>query len=366
MRSVKRTILAGLFVCFAVFSVEAQESDFLAGLPPGDAPLEVSMGFNLVNISDVNEKDETMDFEGAIYLEWMDPRLGYEPAQFGMTDDWVPGDYSRTPRHIHQGDFAVKETFQGWWPSVVIPNGIGNRSISNMAIRIWPDGHVAYSETFFAKVEVPMDLRKFPFDVQELEIFFHPFVYQRDEVVLIPEERLSRTWNQNLGIADWSRELVSMHERPTEVVHFDESRSQVSEFLVTVKITRKPTHFLVSILFPMVLLVGLTWCVFYMDNETLSDRLNITFIGILSVVAYYFVILDSVPEVSYLTLVDAFVIATFLILAAGVVLGVVLDMQVTNGQAALRSRVDRICRWAFPLAYLLITTVLAIIFFFVY
>ena len=52
----------------------------------------------------------------------------------------------------------------------------------------------------------------------------------------------------------------------------------------------------------MLLLVALTWCVFWMDNETLSNRVNITFIGILSVVAYYFVILDSVPAASYLTL----------------------------------------------------------------
>ena len=96
---------------------------------------------------------------------------------------------------------------------MVIPNGIGNRTVTDMAISVWPDGHVAYSEAFFAKVETPMDLRRFPFDRQQLEIFFHPFLYDRDELVLVPDDRLARTWNQNMGIADWSRESVTMLER---------------------------------------------------------------------------------------------------------------------------------------------------------
>ena len=41
----------------------------------------VLIGFNLVNITDVNEKEETIDFEGAIYLEWVDPRLAYDPRR---------------------------------------------------------------------------------------------------------------------------------------------------------------------------------------------------------------------------------------------------------------------------------------------
>jgi hypothetical protein len=283
-----------------------------------------------------------------------------------MPEDWTPGDYSRAPRQIYFGDFAVKEIYEGWRPHVVIPNGIGDRSITNMAVSIWPDGHVSYSETFYTKVEAPMDLRRFPFDTQDLEIFFHPFIYQRDEVVLVPDDRLAGTWNQNMGIADWARDSVSMAERPIQIAYFDDSLSEISEFVVTVRIHRQPSHFLVSIIFPMVLLVALTWCVFWMDEETLSNRINITFIGILSVVAYYFVILDSVPEVSYLTLIDAFIIATFLILAAGVVVTVVMESSSRKHDAALRARVDRICRWAFPSAYAMSTAVLALLFFNLY
>ena len=89
-----------------------------------------------------------------------------------------------------------------------------------------------------------------------------------------------------------------------------------------------------------------------MDEEGLSDRINIQFIGILSVVAYYFVVLDSVPEIDYLTLMDAFVILSFLVPAAGVVISFVVDKLNRHGRKELGDKVDRVCRWAFPVGYL--------------
>ena len=362
-RAIAAALIAVFVFCFlAPFTVQAQEGEYLGGPPPGERPLEVRIGFNLVNLTSVSEKEETIDFEGAIYLNWMDPRLAYDPAEVGL-EEYTPGDYSRAPRRIYQGDFAVKEIFDGWRLHVVTPNGIGDRIKTNMAISIWPDGMVEYSETFFVKVETPMQLQRFPFDSQELEVFFHPFIYQRDEVVLIPDDRLARTWNQNMGIAQWVRGPVLMEERPVEIAYFDDSKGTISEFVVTIHIERLPLHVLTSIIFPLILLVSLTWSVFWMDNESVSNRINITFIGILSVVAYYLVIQESIPKIAYLTLTDGFIITTFLILAAGVVLTVVMERLEQSGRKELGRRVDRICRWAFPVGYAAVSFIVYLLFF---
>ncbi|MEJ2176512.1 MAG: hypothetical protein P8Y12_00855 [Gammaproteobacteria bacterium] len=132
---------------------------------------------------------------------------------------------------------------------------------------------------------------------------------------------------------------------------------------MTINIERRPLHFLVSLVLPMVLLVALTWCVFWMEKETISDRVQIAFIGILSVVAYYFVIIDFIPSVSYLTLMDGFILATFLILAAGVVMAVVME---DIAREKRRLQIDRISRWAFPLTYAITTVVLSTLFFVIY
>jgi hypothetical protein len=338
----------------------ALEETIDRGPPHGDLPLEIRMGFNLVNITDVSERNETIDFEGAIYLYWKDPRLAYEPTD---AESYRPGDYSRTPRAIYQGDFAVKEEFPGWRPHLTIPNGIGDRDTTHTAIGIWPDGMVAYYETFSASVETPMQLRRFPYDSQQLEVFFHPFVYPREELILIPDDTLARTWQQNLGIAEWTRGPLEMLERPVEIAYFDDVKETLSEFIVVINITRQPLHILTSIIFPMVLLVSLTWIVFWLDTESMTDRVNITFIGILSVVAYYLVIQENVPRIDYLTLIDGFILTTFLVLAAGVLLMVVMGRLDERHRKDLSRKVDRICRWAFPLGYASIIAIVHVVFF---
>ena len=342
----------------------AEDPPDLAAIPHVEGPLEVWIGFSLVNITAVNEREETIDFDAMIHMSWMDPRLAYDPVEYGLAEgEFTPGDYSKAPRRVYLTDFAVNELFPGWWPSFIIPNGIGNRSTTNVSIGVWPDGRVGYVESFYATVETPMALRRFPFDKQALEIFIHPFVYERDELVLVPRDKLARTWEQNTGIAEWTRRGVDMAERPVEFVHFDDSKSIVSEFVVTIGIDRQPMHVLVSIVLPLIMLVLLTFSVFWMDQEGLSDRVNIQFIGILSVVAYYFVVKDSAPEIAYLTLMDAFILTSFFMPAAGVIVSLVVDKLNRRGRTELGDKVDHVCRWVFPLGYALTTLALAMLFF---
>ena len=144
MVKLSRLLTSTIFLSLLTLPAIAQDGDYLAGPPPGNRPLEVLIGFNLVNITDVNEKEETIDFEGAIYLEWIDPRLAYDPADYGMPADWQSGDYSLAPRKVYQGAYAFAELYEGWWLSIVIPNGIGNRISTEQVFGIWPDGRVLY------------------------------------------------------------------------------------------------------------------------------------------------------------------------------------------------------------------------------
>ncbi len=362
MRRLLLAAAVALLVLPGPSRASAQDDVYLGGPPPGQVPLEVEIGFNLVNLTDVDEQEETIDFDGAIFLMWRDPRLAHDPASVG-SPDFVPGDYSKLPRRIYQGDYAVKELYEGWRPHVVIPNGVGNRTTTDMALGVWPDGMVGYVEMFYAKVETPMRLRRYPLDRQQLDVFIHPLAYGRGEVVLVPNELLSEEWDQDLGIAQWSRLGVDIRERPAELIVLDDSTRAVSEVVLTVDIERRPWHVLLNIVFPLLILVCLTWVVFWMDDESISSRVNISFIGILSVVAYNFVILESVPAIDYLTLMDAFILTTFFVLLASVVINVLVDKLNRAGRRETGDRLDRWCRWAFPAGYALITLAVTVSFF---
>ena len=231
-----------------------------------------------------------------------------------------------------------------------------------MSIEVWPNGFVKYQESFNAKIESPMDLRLMPFDEQSLEIYFHPFNYSRSEVLLLPCEGLSRIWSEDRGIAQWVRLDNEIKEESREIHYFDGTKSIVSELTFIVNVKRKPLNMLVSIIFPLIILVCLTWCVFWMDEEPAANRVNITFIGILSVVAYYLVIQDKIPEISYITIIDMFILLTFTILAATVIISIVVDKLNKSNKKTIGDKLDHICRWLFPTIYFSGTAIIVLLF----
>ena len=115
-------LLLGLALLFPIATASAAEDPLdLTAIPRVQQPLEVWFSFSLINITAVNEREETIDFDAMIHMSWMDPRLAYDPKEYGLEEgEFTPGDYSKAPRRVYLTDFAVKELFPGWWPSVVI------------------------------------------------------------------------------------------------------------------------------------------------------------------------------------------------------------------------------------------------------
>ena len=338
------------------------ENESLRSQPTVDGPVEVNITFKVYNITKINEKEENIEFEGAIYLTWMDSRQAYDPAALGLPDNgFVPGDYSKKPQRFYQGAFEVAEMFPGWRPYIELSNGIGSRKIDYTAAGIWPDGMMMYADHFHAAAETPMNLRKYPFDRQELNLYLHQPIYERSEVILVPTDRAIGGWKGNLGVAEWRWLGSEIKERPNNIITPSSRTMVFSELVYTIQLARRPANVLYSIIFPLLLLVSLTWCVFWLDEESVSDRINFTLIGILSVVAYYLVIKDTVPKIPYLTLMDVFMISTFLILAASVIISIVVDKLNRAGRKVVGDRLDRTCRWVFPIGYTvtiaLITTI---------
>ena len=342
---------------------QVQPGDALRTIPkPVDGPVEVHIGFHLIDITDINEPNEEIEFEGAIVLKWSDPRQAYDPAELGLGEMKYLEILARVPGRVYQGDFAVKEVYQGWRPHIKISNGIGDRSTSHMAIGAYPDGTMIYAEYFQARVETPMDLGTFPFDSQSLEVYLHPYNCHNTEVILAYEPKMTGTGIQDEGIAEWTKEGITLRERTAVYDRLEGEKRFISELVVDINISRRPGHIVFSIVLPLLILVALSWCIFWMDEESISSRVNISLVGILSVVAYYFVVLDNVPHIPYLTMMDAFIIATFLALADTVVISFVVEKQNRAGLKNIGDQIDYVCRWAFPLGYAAITSLILLIY----
>jgi hypothetical protein len=128
---------------------------------------------------------------------------------------------------------------------------------------------------------------------------------------------------------------------------------------------RKSLFMLRLIILPLILMVMLSWSVFWMDRSSLGDRINVSFIGILTVVAYQIVVSEMLPRISYLTFMNGFLNISFFVMCATVVINLAVGSLDKQGRAAAGDRVDYRCRWAFPLAYFGLLLLMSTVTFFV-
>jgi hypothetical protein len=120
---------------------------------------------------------------------------------------------------------------------------------------------------------------------------------------------------------------------------------------VSVDVARDSFHIRRLVTLPLALIVLLSFSVFWMDRSTLGDRLSVSFIGILTGVTYQLVISDEMPRISYFTVIHGFLNLSFLTMCATVVINLVVGALDKKGEQALGDRIDRRCRWLFPLGY---------------
>ena len=105
------------------------------------------------------------------------------------------------------------------------------------------------------------------------------------------------------------------------------------------------------VVIPLILIVLLSFSVFWMEKSSLGDRVSVSFIGILTGVTYQIMMSDQLPSISYVTLMHGFLNLSFLTMCATVVINLVVGALDQQGKGELANRIDLRCRWGFPLAY---------------
>lgn len=310
--------------------------------PPGPRPLVVKSAFELRDINEIDEQAETVEFTGTLTLEWKDSRQAFDPAETGFAEK------------LYHGDFQFNELAPAWYPQVYLANESGTFESNGVLLRVRPDGTSILITPVNATAEINLDMRRFPFDRQQLELSFAVLGFHAGEVVLeaVPTPVPQAT------ISQWSiRGLTSEARiRPS-------AAGDVSELAVLIRIDRESVFTLRLVTLPLVLIVALSWTVFWMDRSSLGDRLNVSFVGILTAVAFQLVVGDLLPHVSYLTLMHAFLNVSFFVMCAGAVMNLIVAAHEKAGRSEQAHRLDRRCRWLFPLAYLVLLAIGAIIMF---
>jgi Neurotransmitter-gated ion-channel ligand binding domain len=324
----------------ALAAAPSRAAQDLLAPPSADGPVRVSLGFFLGDVNAVDERRETFEFEAILTLKWRDPRQAFDPEKLGVRE------------RTFQGDYQFAEVFDGWWPQLILANKSGGFESQAVLLRIAPDGAMTLVSEVHGIAEAPMRLRRFPFDHHEFPVAFEVLGYATNRVVLVPDPETSGGGAEGVRIAQWELRDLRVSAREYDPVYEDGHDGALSQIVVSLDMARQPEHMMQVVVLPLTVLVVLTFSVFWMDRESLGDRMDISFIGILSVVAYQIIVNDAMPAISYFTLMSGFLFSTYLVLAVGVAVNLVVSKLDQSGRGQLGDRVDRTCRWLVPGGFL--------------
>jgi hypothetical protein len=331
----------------ALASILATAAHASAVPPPGERPVVVKAGFMLYDINEIRESTETFEFEGALLLSWHDPRQAFDAKAEGVTE------------RVYKGNYQYSELYSGWRPQAFLANESGAYDRQGIVLRIEPDGTVWYVEEIDAVAESPMDLRFFPFDAQTLRIHFKLLGYDANEVRFEPVGEYSRLLPQHgspVGNAGWRiGDYAVSHGEDLSAIAGAELVGPGSTLSITVAAERRSGYMVRVVVLPLMLIVALSWVIFWMDRESLSNRINISFLALLTVVAFQIMVEQALPAIPDLTLMDGFLAINYLLLAATIIINLRVDRLDRAGRQSAGDALDLRCRWAFPLLYFVAT-----------
>ncbi len=335
-----RGIALLLLVCSAYPSgASAASPSFLLG--PPQTPLVVDIGFTLHDINGINDTAETFEFVGVLTMQWRDPRQAFDPVADGVNEK------------VFQGAFQFNELSPGWYPQVFLINEAGLYATDAVVLRVQPDGASTLTQSVNAQARAQFDMTWFPFDRQRLDAVFEVLGFGADEIAFRVDPVAGGSSASSIRVPQWQvRGITTVVETRPE--SYAQGPGVASAFVVSVDAQRDSWFARRLVVLPLILVVLLSFCVFWMDRSSLGDRLSVSFIGILTAVTYQLVTSDQLPHISYITLMHGFLSISFLTMCATVVINLVVGELDKRGRAALGDLIDRRCRWIFPLFYMVI------------
>jgi hypothetical protein len=296
-------------------------------------PLEVAIGFYVLDFARITSRDESFDVTGYLELTWRDPRLAGE------------GTSSK------RGATRRLDAKQIWTPRVFFENAVEQPKFHNdPVVEVDDQGMVTSWAIITGKYSVPMDLKRFPFDRQVLPVRIGAFEDQSVMTFVVKRDMVQVA--ADAFVTDWTIEKNQVSARVDSRVYV-RGDNAYSRYVYTVPVVRRATFYLWRVLLPLTLLTVVSWSIFWFEPVGLQPQISTCLASLIALVAFNFAIDFSLPKVAYLTLIDKHALIGFGFVAAAVVEVALVHVAVTRGRTASALSIQRAARWGFPLAYVL-------------
>ncbi|XP_042172610.1 neuronal acetylcholine receptor subunit alpha-7-like [Oncorhynchus tshawytscha] len=239
------------------------------------APILVELGFTLLQIIDVDEKNQVLMTNAWLQLHWTDTYLSWNPENF-------PGVQNlRFPSN------------QIWVPDILLYNSADERfdATFHTNVLVNSSGSCQYIPPGILKSTCYIDVRWFPFDVQKCDLKFGSWTYNG---WLLDLQILDVDISSYIPNGEW--DLVGVPVKRNEL-YYDCCKEPYPDVTFTVTMRRRTLYYGLNLLIPCVLISGLALLVFLLPADS-GEKISLGITVLLSLTVFMLLVAEIMPATS--------------------------------------------------------------------
>jgi len=297
-----------------------------------DKPNQVEVGIYVINIEEVNSAKQSYKATIALDMKWNDPTL-----KCASSED--------------KGKIRKYNLEDIWNPSMVIINE--EHIVKQFKYKAWVDclGNVEYGEILYGDFVTIANIKEFPFDQRPLTIELVSTEYESGELQFVDYKSITGR-DEHFSVTDWNIDKVPVVE--SKAYHFKPGKSELASFVYSLTAKRNYNFFVWKIIIPLILIVIMSWAVFWIPPSQLGPQIGLSVTSMLTLIAYRFAIGHVVPNVAYLTRFDKFVFGSTLLVFLAFAEAIVCGSLSFSGNDKLANAIDWYSRFIFPAIFIAI------------
>ena len=329
----------GLLLCCAVVNAQVASHDAdRTGTRPneGGGPEVITVGLGILDIVEIDDREQVFTADIFVEVRWQDTRLsvsGYE-----------------------EHDLRTVAIDDIWNPRLTVVNNRGLTMLLPEVATVDRQGNVIVRQRLAGPLAVPLDLRRFPFDSQQLPVEVVSYQYSQEDIVFSADSEMVANLDQLSG-EGWT---YTASEPESFVYRLKDDGRGASGIRFVVLAERNATYFALILALPMTLILFLAWMVHWLPVDVIPARMGTASATVFSLIAFGVSFRLTLPKIAYLTGADYFLLYATLLVLVSLAITVVCIRQVSREKNDAAERLARQARIAFPLMYVLIIALILV------
>ena len=321
----------------------------LLSIPLGKGlPVVVNTALSFQALDNFDEAKGTFEATSDLRLSWVDPRLSYPASE-------VLHGYKE-----YRMSAAEEQLVKIWTPAIGFVNRLGEPSMTERRLRLYPNGRVETIARTTAVYKTKVDVTRFPFDIQKLQIELQvkEDTVETVELDYLSDDLLFSRPGKRVELTGWELGLVNLKREMIAGWNGD----RYAKVIAGLNVRRDATTTIATIFIPLFASLLIPFLATWMNRAEHDgfeiegfELANFIIGGLFAVIALSFTIDSTFPLLSKSdNTVSRLIGLNFMALAIGVIITVVFYRYRLPARwfgAHVQQELFKFLVWAFPVLF---------------